>query len=254
MKLTKIVSILTIGLFLCSSAVFAADIAATLTVGEVEGGAGVTVSVPVTISDDDSKAAGLAVTLTYDAALTFAGLEQADPQAISDPEADALEDADVLDSTLYYQANDDGAGTVKIAAAAATAVVTGVVFNAKFTIPTDAEAGTVYDVTATQTNITNAAAGYETPTDIEVLCGVPDDTGTVADTFTTTLVAGKVTVPDTIKGDPVGDDGKTTIADVLKAISFMNQAAVTAEQIACDMDDANGVTIADILKMIAQME
>lgn len=253
-KSLKFWTVLTIGLFLCGGAAFAADTAATLTAGDADAPPGGNVSVAITVDNGGTDFGGTAFTLTYDSTLlTFDSLEAVDPQVISDPDAEGV--TEVVDSTLYYQANDDGAGTVKIAAASATAIANQTIFNAKFTVSADAVDGETTDVTVAETEIVNEAAGYPEGSDpLPVLVGMPDADGNVADTFTTTLTAATLTFASEcpLKGDLDGN-GSINVMDALQILLFLNKQ-IDQEKLeefcTADLDANSTVNVMDALRIL----
>lgn len=200
------------------SGAFAADAEGTLTVGDAEnlatGSAGTEVSLPVsfTVTTAGANVGGAAFTLTYEPdKFEFVKLEQADPQTLSDPDADGYCSSGTCDdpydtlatSTLFFIANPDNtAGKVMIAAASAEAIANEVLFNAKFKIKDGVAEDTYTDaITVEKSVISNTDAGYSaTGDEINVLVGMPDEDYE----FTTTLTSGTIKVEVSnpcIKGD-----------------------------------------------------
>ncbi|OQY60119.1 MAG: hypothetical protein B6245_03190 [Desulfobacteraceae bacterium 4572_88] len=244
MKYVKnIMIVLMIGLFVSGTA-FAADKTGGLTVEAASGGLGDTVSMGITLDDDEGAVAGLAFTLTYDStALIFAGLEAVDVQPLANPEG--LSDSDVETGTLYYQYNDVTAGEVLIAAASASAVADGTVLKVKFTVADDAEAKD-YDIGIKKSTISNAAAGYNTPTEIDPLVGLPE-----GDEFKESdLNDGKLTVSAYPKGDASGN-GVIDSEDALY-ILYYEANIITADQLLgdCDLNNDDVVDSTDALYIL----
>jgi len=207
-----------------------AAMAKTVTVGTGAGtaGAGDPVAVPITI-DDPTGVGGVAFTLTYDAAaLTFAGLEQVTKIISDGDEYWTGTEYDVTPeqagNTLFYQYNDDAANNrVLIAGASAQALTDPSLFSAKFLVKAGAAPGT-YPIGIARTIITNAAAGYTSPTYIPVLVGMPADTANdqgfyETPTYSATLIGGSITVSAaagsqfTISGTVTYPDGGGPAAD-----------------------------------------
>ncbi|MBN1380500.1 MAG: carboxypeptidase regulatory-like domain-containing protein [Deltaproteobacteria bacterium] len=206
-KINILWMVIVAALFMMASQAVAAD--KTVTLGTASGNVGATVSVPITI-DDATGVGGVAFTIAYEADLfEFVGLEQAgnvitDPDADKNGEPDETYTTQQLQTNMFYQANDEGAptsptGHVMVAAAAANAL-TGtnvVLFNAQFKIL--GGSGT-YPINLVKTIITNADAGYTSPTMIPVLVGTttPDGQGNYTSTdfpvYTAALVAGGINV------------------------------------------------------------
>ncbi len=203
MKYTRIPSlfliILMIGMFVCFGASIAA--AKTVTVGNASGAVGADVNLPITLNDP-SGVGGVAFTLNYNPAIfTFKGLSKASP-IIDDGSTYLVEGQYVVTEeqkpavaqTLFYQHNDTG-GQILIAAASATALTNGALFNATFNI----KAGSGdYPIGIARSIIENAAAGYTEPTFLPVLVGMPAtdpvDGYYPTPTFPATLVNGKISV------------------------------------------------------------
>lgn len=222
----NIMIVLIIGLFVSGTA-FAADVNGSLTVGTASGAPGDTVSLDVTLAmDDGAELGGVACTITYDSAsLTYAGVEAVETQAFVEPTDGMTVDA----STLYYQANGDTAGEVMIAAASASAVPAGVIFNVKFTV-NEGVADKDYAIGIQKSVISNTSAGYsEAGDEIDALVGLPD-----GDTFTATLNGGKLTVSGIAKGDGSGD-GIIDGTDALYILNFV-AGVISEDQLVGDCD------------------
>ncbi|MEW6427699.1 MAG: carboxypeptidase regulatory-like domain-containing protein [Thermodesulfobacteriota bacterium] len=157
----------------------------TLTAGTVSGNHNATVNVPISVSDP-TGVGGAAFTLLYNPSLlTFVGLQQAG-KAISDgstcvPQGSAPPDysgcsATTVGSTMFYQFNDvkdqanTSIGKVMVAAASAQALTQGTLFNAQFTIKGGSGSTPIQLV---RSIINNPAAGYNGPTLLPVLVGMP---------------------------------------------------------------------------------
>lgn len=196
--------------FLCTTSAFAAT--KTLTVGSTSGSYNATVSLPITI-DDPSGVGGIAFTLGYDPDLfDFIGLEKIE-KAISDgSEYSTIQGetvsytgytaADIAD-TLFYQVNAETVpGRVMVAAASAKALTGTQLFNAKFFIKGGFGR---HPIDLLRTIIHNPDAGYNEPTFLEVLVGMPalepDQNGYYpAPIYPASLVSGYIEVqPPTYK-------------------------------------------------------
>ena len=188
MNNTKKFSVCLAVLLLSCFMVFGTATANTLTVGSDSGDVGYTATLPITMSlDQGVEVGGVAFTLGYDPDIfEFVGLEQ-ETKAISDAseyyttttgEAGTYTGytAEVVGDTLFYQANDladpDGNkfGRVAVAAASARALTGTRLFKAKFRIK--GGDGT-YPIELLKTIIENPDAGYDAPTFIPVLVGMP---------------------------------------------------------------------------------
>ncbi len=253
MKYVKnIMIVLVIGLFVSSTA-FAADVAGTLTVGDGSGAPEATVTLPITL--EGAGVAGVAFTIDYSAApVAFASLSQAGDLLISDPDADATDS--VVASTLYYQANDDGAGTLMIAAASAEAITAGVIFNVQFTVNADAT-DSEYAIGIKKSTISNTSAGYNADgEEIDALVGLPD-----GDDFTATLNGGTLTVSGVVPGNLVGDEDPPVINifDLLAVVDLLGVDSTSPDyNLAADVAPANDpdgtIDIFDLLGVVDLMD
>lgn len=210
-----------------SSVVFAAAQTGTLTIENGQGRANTEVSLPVVFTGT-ADVGGVAFTLTFDPEkFEFVKLEQADPQVLSDPNADGycsgetcVNPYDTLDtSALFFMASPDStSGKVMIAAASAEAITNSTIFNAKFKIKEGVAAGTYTDaVVVSKSVISNEAAGYSAEgEEIDVLVGMPDN----GDTFTTDLDSADIEV---ITGCAKGDancDGNIDPMDAAYVLQY----------------------------------
>jgi len=197
--LFPLLGILVIWTYICFNAP-GAD-AKVVTVGSVSGAVGADVSLPITL-DDPTGVWSASFTINYDPDIfEFRGLSQASP-IIDDGSTYLVEGEYVvteeqkptLAQTLVFNYNDTG-GQILIAAASATALTNGALFNATFNI----KAGSGdYPIGIARSIIENAAAGYTEPTFLPVLVGMPAadpvDGYYPTPTYEATLVNGKITV------------------------------------------------------------
>ena len=208
-KIAAFMIFLLMGLFVFSGSAYAAT-DKTLTVGSCSGSYGDTVAVPITI-DDPVGVGGVAFTLAYDSdVFEFQGLEQ-DVKGLSDgseylvpgsdpPEYTVTEEQKVtVSNTLFYQVNNEPLNNrVIVAGASALELTNSGLFKAKFLIKPGSDEGT-YPIGLSKSIILNPAAGYDTPTLIPALVGMPAQEANAqgyyeTPVFTTTLVNGSVTV------------------------------------------------------------
>lgn len=251
----------------------AANAAKTLTLGQGSGQEGDTVSVPVNLDDPNSEVGGLAFTIGYnDEVLEFVGLAPSDPPPLSNgteylvPAADIVEtnstryeyynpyqktepylDADYTladNSTLFYQANGESPGRVMVAAASAVPINDSSLFNADFKIKSGAGYNGDTTLELYPSIIDNPAAGYDGPTNVPVLTGMPADQPSEdgyyqTPTYEAALEAGTITVQAssfTISGTVEYDDKQAAdgVEVVLKKQSSsgqytLNDTAVTGD-------------------------
>ena len=253
MKYVKnIMAVLVIGLFVSGTA-FAADVDGGLTVGDVTAAPGATATVAITLDNGDGEVGGVAFTLTYNAdSLTFVGLTAVETQALADPESVSEVDA----STLYYQANGDTAGQVMVAAASASAVAAGTIFNVEFTVSENATVGDELTIDIEQSTISNTSAGYSADGEkIAALVGLPD-----GDNFTTTLTDGTLTVGSAcIPGDIScllgGEPG--TVVDIFDLLAIVDLMGFSSGQEGfidgADINSDDTIDIFDVLGVVDLM-
>jgi hypothetical protein len=243
-------------LFCMASGAFAA--APKLTVGSATVPAGETTTVNITASEA-AGITGAAFTVTYDTTAlditvtsdffgTFAaqGFDAADGLG-TDGKVDGFDKPLVTNEV-------SGTG-MRIAAANATAAASGanvVLFALEVkSLDENAAEGTPYDIGIIATELTNAAAGYTEPTEIDLLIEAKSDSS-FASLLTATDAAANVT-KGTIKiggGNPgdLNDDKTVDIFDILAAVDAM---AVYAEN--ADLNDDDVVDIFDILAIVDLM-
>lgn len=265
--LTKIATLLLISLFVAGSAFGAlTEQTGAITVGTADATAapGAEFSMPVTITQAGAAVGGVAFTLTYNSTVVEfvrvddGGVSVADPTESCSGTAEGCDpyatDGDAT-STLFYQANDDGAGKVMIAAASAEALPVGsTIFNVVFKFKETATEGDTAGVGIDATNLNNPSAGYENE-DVDMLGAMPESDGSFANIFPaskTTPTANDVDVdPDAgcAKGD-LNCDGTVNIFDVLEVIDAMG-----TQNPAADLNNSGGdIDIFDVLEVIDLME
>ena len=188
---------ITLILVLTSSFAFASR---TLQVGEAEGKYGTTVSMPVSL-DDVSDVGGVAFTINYDQdVLEFLDIKKADVLPVTNgsgykvPEGevkngteyynpyrkeDPYSDADYTlaeNSTLFYQTNNKPSdGIVMVAGASAAPLESNALFEAEFKIKDASGFEGNTTIRLSPSYIDNPAAGYNGPTEIPALTGMPAD-------------------------------------------------------------------------------
>jgi len=220
-KISGLLTLLIVAFFLLGGQAAALD--KSLTVGKVSGAVGATVSVPITINDA-AGVGGVAFTMTYNPTVfEFQGLAQGG-KVITDG-SNTSYTPDELKTSLFYQANDEGAsasaptGRLLVAAASADGLTGSnlVILNASFKIKGGSGE---YAIGLLRTIIQNAAAGYSEPAFLPALVGTSaknSTTGlydtTIFPVYPATLVAGSITV----NADKFNITGTATYGDTTPA-------------------------------------
>lgn len=247
-------------LFCLASGAFAA--APKLTVGSATVAAGGTTTVNITASEA-AGITGAAFTVTYDTTAlditvtsdffgTFAaqGFDAADGLG-TDGKVDGFDKPLVTNEV-------SGTG-MRIAAANATAAASGanvVLFALEVkSLDENAAEDTPYDISIIATELTNAAAGYTEPTEIDLLIEAKAD-DTFAPLLTATDAAANVTKGTItigaacLKGD-ANCDGNVTAADALMVLRVeAKRADASTLQGDCDINKDGAITAADALQIL----
>ncbi|QTA93244.1 dockerin type I domain-containing protein [Desulfonema magnum] len=254
--------VLLIGLFVFAGSAFAAEQTGTLTTGPATGPADGTVfDYPVAFTAT-ADVGGVAFTLTFNKdELEFVGLTDGDV-SVKDPTGfsdDPYTAGEATASDLFYQHTDaadaNANGEVLIAAASATALSEGIIFNVQFkVVKADAAEGDVLSVDVAATELDNESAGYNTTngTTVDVLGAMPDADGNFTNVFPalgTTLTGGDVTVGSTGPAEDVTGDGNINLLDLLAVIDLMGSPSPGA----ADVNGDGNANLLDLLAIIDKM-
>ncbi len=248
-KIMACLMVLLAGFFMLFSAVPSATAqeARIVEVGTGSGNWGGTVTLPISV-DNPSGIGGIAFTLNFDPNIfEFTSITQAvktlsngDEYKVGDVYVVNDDQKTMVGSTLFYQTNADNTnGKVLVAAASATAqtqTTKTALLNAQFKIKSSGSGD--YTIGIVRSIIDNPAAGYNGPTFIPVLVGVPTDAAPdVYPQYATTLKNGKITVTSTVnytisgnvtyQGAGAAIDGTPVTLQKLVGSSYVNDGSTT---------------------------